>query len=153
MAYFRALVSLLHFFTSSLGFLRGHSCFCFCSFCQLFLDHSAVSRKFVFLPHRDFIPFCEFYFLLVLKVELPTFCRQFAACALVAERSRFSVSLIPTIFFVLGKVSSSAETWGWLISHTPPPTQSQRNSSQQRGAVQCPAMPCSSAQQRTAARC
>ena len=34
-AYSRALVSLLYFFTSSFGFLLGLYCSCFCSFCQL----------------------------------------------------------------------------------------------------------------------
>ena len=34
-AYSRALVSLLYFFTSLFGFLLGLYCFCFCSFCQL----------------------------------------------------------------------------------------------------------------------
>ena len=47
---------------------------------------------------------------------------------------------------------SSAEISAWLISSAPPSTPQQRYSSAtQRRAVPCPAMPCSSAQQRTAA--
>ena len=38
----------------------------------------------------------------------------------------------------------SAEIWAWLISSAPPSTPPQRYSSQQRSAVQCPAMLCSS---------
>ena len=43
----------LHFGTVQLfvGFLLGLYCFCFCSFCQLFLDLSAASCKFGFFAN------------------------------------------------------------------------------------------------------
>ena len=51
---------------------------------------------------------------------------------------------MPTICFVLDE-ASSAEIWAWLSSSKPPSTPSQRYSSQQRSAVQCPAAQLSSA--------
>ena len=41
-AYSRALVSLLYFFTSSFGFLLGLYWFCFCSFCHLEFQYFSV---------------------------------------------------------------------------------------------------------------
>ena len=47
------------------GFLIGLCCFCFCSFCQLFLDLSAASCKFGFSAKHDFEPFRDYFFLFV----------------------------------------------------------------------------------------
>ena len=61
MAYSRALVYLLYFFTSSFGFLLDLYCFCFCSFCQLLLDLSAAPYKFGFSAYMIMNFFAIFF--------------------------------------------------------------------------------------------
>ena len=75
------------------GFLLGLIVLYFCSFCQLFLDLSAASCKFVFSANTIFN-----FFAIFSSYHFPLICRL---CILVAERSSFSFSLIHTMVFVL----------------------------------------------------
>ena len=105
-----------------------------------------LSSNLVFLPKTFSNFFAMFIFTFVQNVELPTICRYFVACALLAERSSFSFSLIPscTLFFVHARsFIVSAEISAWLmISAQLRPALHRSALAQQRSAVQCRVLRC-----------